>query len=130
MVSDHSYMLALDRGEDTEHYQFRTDNIEDEEVLSEFVMDFQDEIHAKEGVLRPIMSPIPLSVRVDSDGCHVTLPDLDLSISDIGYEEAMDSVRDMIAILWEEYAIEKDEVLTDGAIALKRQLKRLYAGHS
>ena len=72
----------------------------------------------------------PLVLRASlcvPDGCYrADVPGLEMPISAYSARELVDAFRDLIAVLWKEYALENDAKLTARGKRLKARLLRDY----
>lgn len=86
-----------------------------------------DRVHAGELSLKAL-APLVLEPSLDETGQFMCLEDLDLGI--IAYSQTREGLREelhsQIAMLWSEYALVGDDVLTEDAIALKQALLKTF----
>ncbi len=81
------------------------------------------EIALDSGVLRRNAPFVVKPYVSESHECYrAEVEELGLSISAYTRQELVEAIQDMIAVLWQEYAMEDDENLTESAAALKRRL--------
>ena len=64
--------------------------------------------------------------RGHDDYFRADVPELDISLAATGRNEMLDALQDLIAVRWEEYALEDDDNLTLKAQKLKACLLRDY----
>lgn len=86
--------------------------------LSPIVLDI---IHSNDVDLK-FKTPIHLEPKLDETACCVTFPELNIDVYEYTREDLENALSEQIVFLWQKYAKESDNNLTEKAILLKKHL--------
>jgi len=98
-------------------------NVRIEKLDSERIVTFR-EITYRDQILK-LKSPINVEGVLSDDGCSLYYEPLDIFISAFTLDECEEDFQEVLDFLFEQYAMEADENLTEGAQELKRKLLEL-----
>lgn len=72
-----------------------------------------------------LKSPIKVEGVLSDEGCSLYYEPLDIFVSASTWDECEEDFQEVLDVLFEQYAMDKDENLTEGAQELKRKLLEL-----